>query len=240
MSAKAEEPKEAPGRTLWGAAGWDPRESEGGVGGLPKALAYLPEALGFNKFKIGDWFGQIEYDRTVVPGGGKFEAPEDGGVNSLSGHKGLAEAGSGGIGITTIYNPVKYPEQSIAHHLSTRYYSPIIKTIFTDMGANIINMQSSTCADFELSALECIEYYGAKQGLVACKDWYDDYVECTHKSKQNLRLKAMYKKRHIDHHLEYLQGKRTYSETYEPAPRAHAYKEPWFDPKYGHIQQKES
>merc|ERR1712122_82911 len=79
---------------------------------------------------------------------------------------------------------------------------------------------------------ECIEYYGAKQGLTACKDWYDDYIECTHKTKQNLRVKAMYKKRHVDNHLEYLQGKRTYAETYEAPPKAHAYTEPWFDAKF--------
>ena len=34
------------------------------------------------------------------------------------------------------------------------------------------------CADFEIRAIECIEYYGAKQGITACKDWYDDYMEC--------------------------------------------------------------
>merc|ERR1712088_618053 len=86
------------------------------------------------------------------------------------------------------YNPVKYPELSIAHHLSRRYTTPYLKTFFTDMGANVINMQSGPCMDFELNALECIEYYGAKQGLTACKDWYDDYIECVHKSKQNLRV----------------------------------------------------
>ena len=81
---------------------------------------------------------------------------------------------------------------------------------------------------------------------------YDDYIECVHKSKQNLRVKAMFKKRHIDNHIEYLQvgttlrashkftsdligdtfqGKRTYAETYEAPPKAHAYPEPWHDPK---------
>ena len=34
---------------------------------------------------------------------------------------------------------------------------------------------------------------------------YDDYIECVHKSKQNLRVKAMHKKRHVDNHIEYLQ-----------------------------------
>ena len=82
------------------------------------------------------------------------------------------------------------------------------------------------CADFEMKAMECIEYYGAKQGITACKDWYDDYIECQsgesqHKktlteqedkyytivlgAKQWLRIRAMFKKRHIDNHLEYLQ-----------------------------------
>merc|ERR1712108_5841 len=107
-----------------------------------------------------------------------------------------------------------------AHHLSRRYTSPYMKTFFTDMGANVINMQSGPCMDFELNALECIEYYGAKQGLTACKDWYDDYIECVPKSKQNLRVKAMFKKRHVDNHIEYLQGKRTYAETYEAPPKA--------------------
>ena len=62
----------------------------------------------------------------------------------------------------------------------------------------------------------------------------------------------MFKKRHVDNHIEYLQvnlvlkrakkftsdiigrkfqGKRTYAETYEAPPKAHAYVEPWHDPK---------
>ena len=84
--------------------------------------------------------------------------------------------------------------------------------------------QGQMCADFELKALECIEYYGAKQGITACKDWYDDYIECStgnvsplslphwqldnldnSGAKQSLRMRAMFKKRHIDNHLEYLQ-----------------------------------
>ena len=39
---------------------------------------------------------------------------------------------------------------------------------------------------------------------------YDDYIECVHKSKQNLRVKAMFKKRHIDNHIEYLQVDTTF------------------------------
>ena len=68
----------------------------------------------------------------------------------------------------------------------------------------------------------------------------------------------MYKKRHIDNHLEYLQvsselvsrlfgsligntsftflqGKRTWEETYEPPPKYNSFSEPWFDEKYSHM-----
>ena len=38
--------------------------------------------------------------------------------------------------------------------------------------------------------------------------------------------------RHVDNHLEYLQGKRTWAETYEPTPKAFAFTEPWHNPKY--------
>jgi hypothetical protein len=31
-----------------------------------------------------------------------------------------------------------------------------------------------------MNAMECIEYYGMKQGLEACKDWYDDFLECVY------------------------------------------------------------
>ena len=72
-------------------------------------------------------------------------------------------------------------------------------------------------------------------------------------AKQWLRIRAMFKKRHIDNHIEYLQvriykhtsrsslllfsnfqGKRTWEETYEKPPKHHAYLEPWYDEKYSH------
>jgi len=139
------------------------------------------------------------------------------------------------------FNPVKYPhpEAGIGQHLIKRYHSPHYRNFLTDMGANILNLQGGRCQDFELQAMECIEYYGAKQGLTACKDWYDDYIECMHGCKQRLRVQAMFKKRHIDNHLEYLQGKRTWAETYEPPPKSHAFTEPWFSEKYQNLQQRE-
>merc|ERR1719348_1498764 len=87
-----------------------------------------------------------------------------------------------------------------------RVWQPMFKCILTDMGAQVASGQGGVCADFELNAMECIEYYGAKQGITACKDWYDDYMECQSGAKQWLRLRAMFKAkelgtRHTKSHL---------------------------------------
>jgi len=132
-------------------------------------------------------------------------------------------------------NPVRHPQRTIAESL-LRYYSPMMKTFMSDMFANVVSSQSGVCGDFELKALECIEYYGAKQAITACRDWYDDFLECQSGAKQKLRLRAMFKKRHVDNHLEYLQGKRTWDETYEKPPPYNAFVEPWFDEKYSHME----
>lgn len=188
--------------------------------------AKLPDLLGWKQWQVGDWLFGVEKDRTPVPGT----------VGSVE------DAGSGNkfdIELNTGYNPVKYPDLTIAQHLQRRFHHPYIKSFLSEVGVNIMSFQHSMCADFEINAMECIEYYGAKQGIVACKDWYDDFIECVHKSKQNLRIKAMFKKRQIDNHLEYLQGKRTWDETYEAPPKAHAFVEPWHDQKFANLHKPE-
>eukprot|EP00090_Calanus_glacialis_P023376 TRINITY_DN3605_c0_g1_i1.p1 TRINITY_DN3605_c0_g1~~TRINITY_DN3605_c0_g1_i1.p1 ORF type:complete len:197 (-),score=42.23 TRINITY_DN3605_c0_g1_i1:103-693(-) len=132
-------------------------------------------------------------------------------------------------------NPVRHSNLTIADHL-LRYWTPFLKTFFTDMGANVMSAQGQRCGDFEIRAMECIEYYGSKQGMTACKDWYDDFMECQMGAKQRLRMRAMFKKRHIDMHMEYLQGKRTWDETYEKPPKYHAYVEPWYNEKWAHVE----
>ena len=34
--------------------------------------------------------------------------------------------------------------------------------------------------------MECMEYYGVKQGLSACRDYYDDMMECKFKVGSSL------------------------------------------------------
>merc|ERR1711874_802301 len=77
-----------------------------------------------------------------------------------------------------------------------RSFQPYKKCWFTDVTAPLNTHQGNMCQDFELRAMECIEYYGAHQGMTACKDWYEDFLECTQKNLQNLRCQAMFNKRH--------------------------------------------
>eukprot|EP00088_Acartia_fossae_P061987 TRINITY_DN7461_c0_g1_i1.p1 TRINITY_DN7461_c0_g1~~TRINITY_DN7461_c0_g1_i1.p1 ORF type:complete len:198 (+),score=57.48 TRINITY_DN7461_c0_g1_i1:36-629(+) len=127
------------------------------------------------------------------------------------------------------FNPVRYPNMSPYHTMNTMIGSSSFKSIFTDMGGMLMNSSGQECENFELQALECLEYYGAKQGLTACKDWYDDLMECRFKTKQMLRVKHMMDRRQFDCTLEYLQGKR--DKIYEDPPKFHGYISPNIDPK---------
>jgi len=191
--------------------------------------------FGWRHWTIPDSWTMVELDRKPrSPTSGAYGVEGDPtggewGKNTQS----LGEAITRPVG--DHWNPVRHPQLTIADAL-LRVHSPAIKTFATDMFAHVVSAQSGICGDFELKALECIEYYGSKQAITACKDWYDDFLECQTSTKQRLRLRAMFKKRHIDNHLEYLQGKRTWDETYEKPPQYNAFVEPWFDEKYSHME----
>lgn len=184
--------------------------------------------FGWKNWKIPDDWTVVEHDRTPrSPTSGRWDLEDD-----------LMQPNDptrGGITPQDFYNPVRHPQRSIAYDLM-KIWQPFYKNFFTDMGAYVTSAQAGICADFEIRAIECIEYYGAKQGITACKDWYDDYMECQSGAKQQLRIRAMFKKRHIDNHLEYLQGKRTWEETYEKPPKHNAFYEPYFDEKCSHME----
>jgi len=133
------------------------------------------------------------------------------------------------------YNPVRYPN---LHPVWSMYgdVSPYIKTIFTDMSGVFTNGAGYFCERFEVPAMECMEYYGLHQGSEACKDFYDDLMECRHKTKRNLRVRHMFRERHLKNQFEYLQGKRTWEQTFEDPPKFHAFLSPWQDPKYSNRQ----
>jgi len=103
-------------------------------------------------------------------------------------------------------------------------------TGLSKMCGGIMTGAGRRCEAFELQAMECLEYYGLKQGMEACKDWYDDLMECRYMTKQQLRVKHMYSKRNIDHRLEYIQGKR--DKIFEAPPKFHAYLEPHMKPEH--------
>lgn len=128
-------------------------------------------------------------------------------------------------------NPVRYPNLSPAWTMYRQYgVAPKFKTYFTNIGGQMKNTAGRHCENFELQAMECLEYYGLKQGIDACKDWYDDLLECKYKAKQNLRAKHMFHKRNYDNRLEYYQGKRDH--IHEPPPKFHAFLAPHLKPEH--------
>ena len=52
-----------------------------------------------------------------------------------------------------------------------------MKNWFTDLGAHVASNQGGICQDFEMRAMECIEYFGAKQGITACKVGLEEELE---------------------------------------------------------------
>jgi len=126
------------------------------------------------------------------------------------------------------YNPVKYPNYSSAWHVFYNFPMPHIYTLWTDLAGSIHNSAGSACEAFELNTVECMEYYGVKQGVEACKDWYDDLMECRFKTKRNLRVKHMLNKRRYELGLKYAQGK--VDKVFEDPPKMNAYLPPHMDP----------
>lgn len=106
-----------------------------------------------------------------------------------------------------------------------RYVQPIFNLPITDMFAVPLQRQQNKCADLELKALECVEYYGASRGSMICQDYYDDWHECSHHTLSKLRVRAMQMQRN-KRYYEYVRGEREYNTVYRPLPAPHSLHEP--------------
>jgi len=88
--------------------------------------------------------------------------------------------------------PGVHDKPVIGQHYDLLYQTPLLNNWFSDwLVSGNMNMQSSICGPLEIKALECIEYYGKQRGLVICKDWYDDWIECKHGKTQLARYDAI-------------------------------------------------
>jgi hypothetical protein len=125
-------------------------------------------------------------------------------------------------------DPIVHGEQPWVNY-NFRYVTPVINMPFTDLFACVSTVTNTPCQKLEIEAMECIEYYGAKRGLDICKDYYDDYMECTYRAKQQLREQAIVRVRNKRYN-EYLLGKREWSTVYAPVPTPHAFKDPSLTP----------
>ncbi len=65
------------------------------------------------------------------------------------------------------------------------HVTPVLWNPLTDLAAPWQVNPQTKCQPLEKTALECIEYYGLRQGRIVCSDFYDDYIEC---SKMNVRV----------------------------------------------------
>ncbi|THK33192.1 uncharacterized protein LOC114841542 [Diachasma alloeum] len=74
--------------------------------------------------------------------------------------------------------------------------TPLIKTPFTDIFANLQNFQNHPkCAMRELALVDCLEAYGPQNAEVKCGVLMRDLRECVFRSKQRQRLIIMREER---------------------------------------------
>ncbi|XP_056630541.1 uncharacterized protein LOC130441062 [Diorhabda sublineata] len=98
--------------------------------------------------------------------------------------------------------------------------SPWLKSPFTDLTGSLVNHQwYGVCANLELKVLDCLEAYGLDRGLKKCHLLIEDFRECSLRTKQFKRMKAMRNERH----RQYFNGERTKEKKYAKAPTYDSY-----------------
>ncbi|CAB4061254.1 unnamed protein product [Lepeophtheirus salmonis] len=125
----------------------------------------------------------------------------------------------------SIMDKHQVPNHNFADSVNMRSMEPIFTNVISDLSFLANSIRTSKCTKFELSAMECYEYYGMRKGLDLCKDYFEDYVECTQNTKQLKRISAI-RKQMNKRYLEYLAGKREYKDLYRSHPIPFAYYEP--------------
>ncbi|XP_065200943.1 uncharacterized protein ND-15 [Planococcus citri] len=75
-------------------------------------------------------------------------------------------------------------------------FTPFLQTVFTDWFHMPFDMQyDQICGKIERNFYRCMEAYGGNRGFKECRDYIDDYRECTSSDKQKARIKAMIEER---------------------------------------------
>lgn len=68
-----------------------------------------------------------------------------------------------------------YDQRPMLQHLT-----PVFRNIFTDMFQTPFDYQDDhICGRIELNMMKCLEAYGGNRGFKECRDYIDDFVECT-------------------------------------------------------------
>merc|ERR1712105_76856 len=67
----------------------------------------------------------------------------------------------------------------------------IIDSPFTRVGESFFTWQNHQCARFEMRWMKCLSASGMVRGKDFCQDYFEDYYECVHHYKSNLRVWKM-------------------------------------------------
>lgn len=119
----------------------------------------------------------------------------------------------------------RYPNRTVEKDVATMYFRPFFRNYLNDfMSIYQSNALNTRCWDRETKAMECIEYYGLRQGGTICKNYYDDFVECRTQRLQTFRREAIQSQMKREH-ADFLRGERAES-PYKPIPKAHALRNP--------------
>lgn len=90
------------------------------------------------------------------------------------------------------------------------------KSPFTDIGGDLFSHQYfGRCADIEMKVVDCLEAYGLLRGKQKCDELIQDFNECSHRNKQNDRIKAM----RYERERQWLRGERSKKNHYAPPPK---------------------
>lgn len=98
--------------------------------------------------------------------------------------------------------------------------TPWLRSPLTDLTGNLLTHQwYGRCAELEMNLMECLEAYGKERGTQKCKDYIQDFKECSNRELQTRRAMAM----RYERQRQYYTGERKEADRYAPAPPPESY-----------------
>ncbi len=71
-----------------------------------------------------------------------------------------------------------FPDTDMERQFISEYITPMFTNPFEFSARTLSSIAHTPCSMKETAALECVEYYGIRQGRKVCADYYADFQEC--------------------------------------------------------------